>query len=301
MSQDSKPTLTIPSWLILIRDKAVLLVIILAFLLCFTFVLPIPFSRALVKLGNAEVSAGNDSFAETSYNLALMFNADLKEAVDQCIADNNQGQYELAINHCSSAIKIDGNFAVAYFNRGLAYMILKNNDQAIADFSKDIEILPNATRSYINRGSIYMNQQKYDLAIAEFTKSIEVNPKEPQAWLNRGLSYFQQNKADLAISDCSKAIELEEKYWNAYFCLGLAFSNQEKYDLAITNFNKAAEFVPNTRASLLYCMQGITYTKIGNFESAITSLEQGVKLDGTSGNDWCKSALENAHQGIPTP
>ena len=41
--------------------------------------------------------------------------------------------------------------------------------------------------------------------------------------------------------------------------------------------------------------------KMGEFEEAITALEQGVKLDVASENSWCKTALENARQGIPTP
>jgi hypothetical protein len=38
---------------------------------------------------------------------------------------------------------------------------------------------------------------------------------------------------------------------------------------------------------------------MGDFESAIISLQQGVELNNTSENDWCKSALENARNQIP--
>lgn len=301
MSQDSKPAMLIPSWLILIREKAVVLVVILAILLCFVYVLPVPLSRVLVQLGNAAFSAGNDGFGSASYNLALAFNNELNESFKQCDDDKNRARYELAITDCSNVIEIEPNFAAAYFNRGFSYMLTNQYDQAIADFSMDIEIIPAATRSYINRGTVFMKQQKYDAAINDFTKSIEINSKEPQAWLNRGLTYIQQSNNDLAISDCSKAVELEETYWNAYFCLGIAFSNQGKYELAITNFTKATELAPVTNASVIYCMQGVTYTKMGDFESAITSFENGIKIDDTGENDWCKLSLENARQGIVTP
>jgi tetratricopeptide (TPR) repeat protein len=301
MNQASKPTTLISSWLILMREKAIVLVAIVAIFLCFTYFLPIPLSRALIRLGNAQYSAKNNGLGTAIYNLALAFDSNLEEAVKQCAADKDQGQYELAMTHCSKVIEIDSNYATAYFNRGLAHMILGNYDQAIADYSKDIKLIPVVTRSYINRGTVYMNQQNYDAAIADFTKAIEINPRESPAWLNRGLVYLLQNKNGLAIPDCQKAIQLEEESWNAYSCLGRAFSNQGKYDLAINNFNKAIELAPNTKASFIYCMQGVTYTKLGDFESAVTVFEQGVKMDITNENDWCKMGLDYARQGKTAP
>jgi len=301
MNQDSKPKILLPSWLIWVKEKTIVLVVVGASILILTYIAPGPLSRALVQLGNAQISAGNNILGGASYNLARLFNGDLKESVDQCYAYNAQQQYELAIDYCNKAIEIDPNYAQAYSYRGYAYLKIKNYDQAIADFSRDIEIIPIATRSFINRGNVYMEQKKYDLAIAEYTKSIDINPKEPQAWLNRGLSYFQQGHNDLAIADCNRAIGLAEKYWNAYLCLGLAFTGQQNYELAITNYDKAIELAPNTMSSSIYCLRGDNYTKIGDFESAITSFEQGVRLDVTSEYDWCKSALEKARQAIPTP
>jgi tetratricopeptide (TPR) repeat protein len=301
MNQASKPKILMPPWLIFIREKAIVLIAVAAIFLCITYILTIPLSRALVRLGNAQYSAGNNSIGTAIYKLALAFDGNLEEVVKHCAADKDQEQYELAIADCSKVIKIDSNYATAYFNRGLAYMILGKYDQAIADYSKDIELIPVATRSYINRGTVYMNQQNYESAIADFTKSIEINPTESPAWLNRGLVYILQGKNELAIPDCQKAIELEENSWNAYFCLGRAFSNQEKYEFAITNFDKAIELAPSMKTGLIYCMQGITYTKLGDFDSAIMVFEQVVKEDVTNEYDWCKAGLDNARQRIAAP
>jgi len=301
MDEDIEPELPIQSWLGLPNEKFIGRIVIFVILSFLIFIIFSSFSGVLVQLGNAEFSAGYEKFGIATYNLALEFDQDLKEAVNNCYAYNTQQQYELAISSCSKAIEIDPNYAAAYARRGYAYLNLQKYDLAIADFTKDIQLIPVATRSYLNRGTVYMQQNQYDLAIAEFTKSMSINPKEPQAWLNRGLAYIQNGQSDLAIPDCQKAIELEEKYWNAYFCLGLAFSNQGKYELAITNFNKAIERAPSAKASSLYCLQGATFTKMGNFESAITAFEQGVKTDVTNENDWCKTALDNARQGIATP
>jgi len=68
--------------------------------------------------------------------------------------------------------------------------------------------------------------------------------------------------------------------------------------LAIANFARAIDIAPNTMTNTLYCWKGIAYARNGDFESAITALEQGLKLDVANGNDWCKTTLENVHKGI---
>jgi tetratricopeptide (TPR) repeat protein len=265
MNQDLKPEIPISSWPILIRKKALVLIAILAILLCLYKIVPTPLSKVFVQIGNAQFSAGNDKSAIASYNLALVFNGNLKKSIVQCVADMTQREYELAISDCSKVLEIDPNYAVAYFNRGLAYSMLGKYDQAISDYTSDIGLIPIATRSYINRGIVYMQLEKYNLAIADLTKSISINSKEPQAYLNRGLTYIKLGQYDLAISDCDKAIEIANNYWNAYYCLGLGYTGQENYEAAITNLTKAMELAPSTKTSII------------------------------------SNALENARQGIPTP
>jgi tetratricopeptide (TPR) repeat protein len=71
---------------------------------------------------------------------------------------------------------------------------------------------------------------------------------------------------------------------------------------AIADYQKTLAISQDPKiSSYTYCVQGVTYTKMGDFESAITSLEQGLKMDVTNDIGWCKTALENARQGIPTP
>ena len=336
ISQDFKPELSIPSWLTLTKEKFAARIIIFAILSTLIYIIFNSVSGVLVRLGNIEFSAGNEKLGIVSYDLALEFNNDLKKAVNQCYAYEAQKQYELAISNCSKAIEIDSKFAVAYFNRGHAYINLKKYDQAIADFTRDIELIPITTRSYVNRGFVYIQQNKYDLAIADFTKSIEINPKEGYAYFNRGLIYDRQGKKDLAIADYTKAIEIDSNNTIIYSARGNIYTLQKDYDLAIADFSKAIEIDPNyveayvrrgnafadtnrfTQAiadyqkalaidsdsktkSYTFCVQGVTYTKMNDFKSATISLDQGVKLDIANENGWCKTALENAQQGIPTP
>ena len=88
-----------------------------------------------------------------------------------------------------------------------------------------------------------------------------------------------QKEHDLAISDLSKAIELEPNDADAYIGRGNAYADTRRFANAIADYQRAIALTNNSAAnSYVYCVQGVTYTKMGDFESAIASLEQGVKI-----------------------
>jgi tetratricopeptide (TPR) repeat protein len=48
----------------------------------------------------------------------------------------------------SDAIRLDQNYSVYHYNRGLTYFKIENTNQAIIDFTKAIEINPNYADAY---------------------------------------------------------------------------------------------------------------------------------------------------------
>jgi tetratricopeptide (TPR) repeat protein len=67
---------------------------------------------------------------------------------------------------------------------------------------------------------------------------------------------------------------------------------------AIADYKAAISLSPDTYT---YCVLGITYTKTGDFTMAIAALEQGVNSDSAGRYPLCKTALDNAREGTPTP
>ncbi|HEY9827767.1 MAG TPA: tetratricopeptide repeat protein, partial [Stenomitos sp.] len=52
----------------------------------------------------------------------------------------NSGSYKNAIDSYTTAIQRNSGLAVAFFNRGLAYGMLNQKENAIADFSKALDL-----------------------------------------------------------------------------------------------------------------------------------------------------------------
>jgi tetratricopeptide (TPR) repeat protein len=144
------------------------------------------------------------------------------EAADQYnrgLERHSKGDLAGAIAAYSRAIELDGKYADAYNNRGVAYMTQKNYASALVDFTRSIELVP-SDAAYNNRGSILFNQQKTQEAIADFTAGIELKPSA-EGYSNRGVAYQQDNQEELALADYARAIELNPKFGRAYVLRGV--------------------------------------------------------------------------------
>jgi len=211
-------------------------------------------------------------------------------------------KYDLAIADFTKSIEINSADKRAWMDRGLAYISQGKIDLAIADCEKAIKLDDKYSNAYSCLGQAFSKKEIYDLALINYDKAIKLDSKESILYLSRGIIYAGQKNYDLAIADFEKAIEIEPTYVDAYIWRGNAFADSKKFSQAITDYQKAISIANDSKAiSYAYCVQGITYTKMGDFRSAIPSLKEGLKMDVAKEKEWCKIALDNARQGIPTP
>ena len=110
--------------------------------------------------------------------------------------------------------------AVEYFNKGVSNNYLKNNKDAIADYTKSIEIDSNYARVFYSRANANYYLKNYREAIVDYNKSIKINPNYAKAYFNRGLSNIILEEKDRGCLDLSKAGELG---------LGKAFDSIKEY------------------------------------------------------------------------
>jgi len=78
------------------------------------------------------------------------------------------------IQGCSALIIHDPRDAVAFYNRGLAYVAKDEIDSAIADYTRAIELNPNYGPAIEARASAYARKGDYIRAIADVTRASEL-------------------------------------------------------------------------------------------------------------------------------
>ena len=84
------------------------------------------------------------------------------------------GRYHEAIRAFAIAIRLDASHVRAFRNRGIAYQILGNLQQAWDDFSRVIEMQPGDPKAYYLRGVLYWNQSRNAEALEDLKTAEEL-------------------------------------------------------------------------------------------------------------------------------
>jgi len=139
------------------------------------------------------------------------------------------------------ATEIDPKNKFAWNNLGLVYLQMRQDDQAITAFQKQIEINPYDEFAYNNLGRTYWNDRKYDDAVKAFNKQLENNPLDKFAHANLGQMYAEWHKYDLAAAELEKAASLTPDSGELQVSLGDAYLNLGQDDKALAAFDHAVE------------------------------------------------------------
>jgi tetratricopeptide (TPR) repeat protein len=169
--------------------------------------------------------------------------ADMKadELAESGRAALGAGNLPVAVALLKRATEVDPKNKFAWNNLGLAYLALRENDQAIGAFQKQLEINPYDEFANNNLGRTYWQMRQYDDAVRAFSKQLETNPLDKFAHANLGVMYAEWHKYDLAVAELEKASSLTPDSPELQVSLGDAYLNLGQDDKALAAFDHAIE------------------------------------------------------------
>jgi len=151
------------------------------------------------------------------------------------------GNFPLAVQLLKRAVEVEPKHKYAWNNLGLAYLALRQNDDAIAAFQKAVEVNPYDEFAFNNLGRVYWQMRKYDDAANAFHKQLEMNPLDKFAHSNLGAMYAEWHKYDEAAPELEKAASLTPGDPALQVSLGDAYLNLGQDDKALAAFDRAIE------------------------------------------------------------
>jgi lipoprotein NlpI len=108
----------------------------------------------------------------------------------------------------NESLRLDPNYAPAYFTRGQLSYIRGNSPAAIEDFTKSIRLDAENAATYFNRGvAYYVVGGRTADAAADFRKALELNPKDSYAALWRDLAE-RRNGAPGHLAEAAKQLDM---------------------------------------------------------------------------------------------
>jgi tetratricopeptide (TPR) repeat protein len=136
-----------------------------------------------------------------------------KPYINRAGAYNNLGRFDEALADLTTAIKLDPRDEAAFITRASTEIQLKKYNEAIDDCTHALSfsLVPSsAAVAYGNRGVAYMDLGKNDQAMQDFTAAIRVLPTYRPAYENRADLYDKLGQTSLAAADRAAAEKLPE-------------------------------------------------------------------------------------------
>ncbi|KAM6204870.1 tetratricopeptide repeat protein 6, partial [Sarcoramphus papa] len=233
----------------------------------------------------------------------------------------------------SMAIRLHSSYPDAFYQRGLCRMQLRQT-KCIRDFNRTLALCPSHFQAYMSRAAYYGSKGRYSKAILNCNEAIKILPNSVRAYFYRGTLKYQNKTFKAAIEDLSKTIDLNKTcvlaYYNRAVCYhqikdfrkalkdygilllletskeiafkvlinrGLLYVELGDYANACEDFKEATLLSPDD--SQIFQAIGICYHRLNQFEEAVRSFDQVLKLDPVSVDAYVgrgNSYMENRHE-----
>jgi tetratricopeptide (TPR) repeat protein len=175
------------------------------------------------------------------------------------------------------AIRKNPSSAVAFHDRGVAWLGRREFDKAIADLSQAIQLDPDNPAALSNRGYCLIQKKQYDKAIQDLTSSIQLAPRVATAYLNRGAAYLKKGDTGSAIADYSEAIRLDPYSPPPHFYAGCILLDMRIFDKAIDSFTHVLELDPTHILARLD--RGFAWLKLREYDKAINDATEVIRQE----------------------
>jgi tetratricopeptide (TPR) repeat protein len=152
------------------------------------------------------------------------------------------------------ALEADATLTPAHYFLALAYLDLKQEEPAIAEFEKVIHTPYVTPEMYNALASLYIRKKQFAEAEDLCRKAIALNPSRPDAYLNLARVYNAQHASDKALEVLRAALPEGKEFAVSEYYQGLqadiavergaAYTDKKMYALAIGEYARALEFDP---------------------------------------------------------
>ncbi len=199
------------------------------------------------------------------------------------------GRVQEAVAAYTAAITIWPGFAMAYYNRAIAYRALDMNEAALHDMDRAVKLEQDRVHFLFNRALIKKQTGDLEGAEMDYTAALELDPMAADIYYNRSFTRKHLGDKVGAYRDAEVALGLDQSdpsAWNMKGDLHLLFG---EYQAAIEHYSRAINLDPNSADShydrgLAYLM---SYQLLNGCEDLRRSHEMGFPAATEAIQNFC--------------
>lgn len=159
---------------------------------------------------------------------------------------------------------------VAFNNRGLRHLHLKDYQNAILDINKAIKLNPTMPVYFYNLGLVYLNSEDLINAEINFKEAIKINESIAAFHNELGLVRLRHQKFDKALKNFNRAIMLNKKLFIPFKNRAFVKYRLKKYASSIKDYSRALKIKDDDFR--IYLNRGHLYLLLEDFENGIRDL-----------------------------
>ncbi len=241
----------------------------------------------IINLANANDEQGNYDLAIEGYNKALKL--DNKNALvynNRGFSYFHKGEYENALNDYNKALSLSPKLAIAKYNKDELIEILQD-DEKYSEIIKKSNEKHIDYKYYFNLGIQEANLGNTNEAMTAYNHAIKMNPDFAPAYMFIGILEFQKENFAKAYEYYSKALKIDANLIDAYFNraqIVFATKPEDKTELnsALKDLQKATEL--DDKFIDAYYSMAVVYKNLGDYKEAIKALDKILEIDKQSVN-----------------
>jgi lipoprotein NlpI len=150
-----------------------------------------------------------------------------------------KGNAARAMEHFNSVLLHDPRRHDAYINRGVAFQLLGQHDDAIDDFTLALGLAPGLVIGHRNRGVSLRVQGHFDRAIQDHTAAIGLSPYYAPAHAELAADYLCKAQFGQALDSATTALRLDPRLHEAMTVRGLAHYCRGDFKAAVADLRMA--------------------------------------------------------------
>ena len=173
----------------------------------------------------------------------------------------------------------------AYKNLCLAQNNRGNHDQAIDDCTQAIRLDPADINTILFRAHAFFNKSDFDSAIEDYSQAIALGSQSREAsadaFVGRAAAWHRKGDEQRAIADIDQAVTLNPKDATAFFLRGVAYQAAGDNGRAVKDYDEAIRLAPNFALSLY--RRGMLKTAMGDANGGAEDIAHARKISPTVG------------------
>jgi tetratricopeptide (TPR) repeat protein len=209
---------------------------------------------------------------------------------------DSKGAIELFTNSLNSAKENEKLWPDRIYElRGVAFFLLGDDCNAIADYTKSLEVKP-GPGAYANRGTARIRSGDLDGSLRDLNEALASTPESPLLLTMRAAAYHAQKQYTEALQDLDAAMRLLPNT-ASYYNRGNVYYDLGELDKAIGDYDRAIELDPKNSSAL--ARKGFALSLQGKHQEAFTNYKRAIAIDPANAGFYGDGAKTLLQSGDP--